>query len=148
MDEPLSVWYCDKCGEIITNKNEGYVIWKKDKNRRSYGFCIIHRGDCDTDDSYSSSMELDQLLGDNGREYLLSKLDYGRLSGSDGIERDSLPNMTDFVDLFRRVQTPYYEEARRFFELELIKDDYEDFNEYAPYTSAYLLDIIEKGTNQ
>ena len=52
-------------------------------------------------------------------------------------------DLDDFVDFFRRVQTPYYEQARvRFGERDVLVDYHAD-NAFAPYLEEGLINIIE-----
>ena len=50
----------------------------------------------------------------------------------------------EFVDFIRRVQTPFYEQARRHFSNEDVLDEYCDSNEHLPYLPEELKDIITK----
>ena len=47
MDEPLTIWYCDVCGEPIECSEHGYVIWQTTDEMKAYNFKIIHQGRCD-----------------------------------------------------------------------------------------------------
>ena len=143
MIEPLKQWYCDVCSEIIEKPNNGYVIWKQGDDHLGYGFKIIHQSKCD-DKSYRSSEALRTFLGEDGRNYLLSFLSIGQIKINLGqVSSSRVKDMDEFVDFFRRVQTPYYEEARRRFNESELLDYFSDSNEFNPYTEEALKEIIE-----
>nr|WP_314900715.1 hypothetical protein [uncultured Deefgea sp.] len=50
----------------------------------------------------------------------------------------------EFVDLYRRVQIPYYEEARKKFNNPALLAEMEDASELHPYQEDVLKQIIEK----
>ena len=52
--------------------------------------------------------------------------------------------MDEFVDFFRRSQTPYYEEARRYFWNGDLLADFSDANEMYPYRVEVLQRLISK----
>ena len=136
---PLKQWFCDVCGEIIESPEKGYVIYHNDQNHKDHGFKIIHQSRCDLKDHHSS-MSLDTFLGSEGLAWLTSMLSIGpiklRLGQKSGPD---VRDMHEFMDFFRRCQTPYYEEARRYFNDEDILDRFSDANEVYPY----LPDVLE-----
>ncbi len=144
MDQPLTKWYCDVCGNKIEDINEGYVIWKRTKELKSHSFKIVHKTKCDLEDHVASN-ELKKFSGDKGLAYLLSKLSIGPIMGY--INQESHCGVNDFdefVDFIRRLQTPFYEQARRHFSNEDVLDEYCNANEYLPYLPEELKDIITK----
>ena len=143
MLKPLEEWICDVCGDVIPSAEKGYVIWQTDNDLRPYNFKIIHQGRCDLK-HFNSSWELQGFLGDFGICHLLTFLTPGpikRRLGDNG--KDSPKNIDEFVDFFRRVQTPYYEEARRRFANHQLLEDNSDENQLAPYLPKNLRKIIE-----
>ena len=142
MDKPLARWYCDVCNEVIDDAKKGYVIWKSSKAKKYHGFKIIHQVRCDLDDHIASNA-LQDFLGERGAAYLLSFLSGGSLLARIGQSSRSVSDLDEFVDLFRRCQTPYYEEARRKFADPDVREDFGDRNEYAPYLPETLKHIIE-----
>jgi len=144
MDKPLTKWYCDVCGNKIEDINEGYVIWKSTKELKSYSFKIVHTAKCDLKD-HKASNELKRFLGDKGLAYLLSKLSIGPIMGYTNQESFcGVADFDEFVDFIRRVQTPFYEQARCHFSNEDVLDEYCDANEYLPYLPEKLKNIIKK----
>ena len=49
----------------------------------------------------------------------------------------------EFVDLIRQVQTPFYEEARRYFTNSDLLEHFSDSNEVEPYLPEQLEKIID-----
>ncbi len=144
MLKPLEQWYCDKCGEIIKSPREGYVIWKSDESFKSSGFKIIHQRRCD-DKSYRLSSALQDFLGLRGITYLLTFLSLGPIKEHLGQGKHcDIVDMDEFVDFFRRVQLPYYEEARQHFGDPDILDLCSDWNELAPYLPEELKKLVER----
>lgn len=82
------------------------------------------------------------MIGHDGQAWLLAMLSAGPLRGEE--PRDYFPVYPDqFVDLFRRLQTPGYEEARQRFGLASVLEAYADANEVQPYTPSELRRIAE-----
>ncbi len=152
---PLQAWLCDVCGELVTShSNNGLVVWRTDRTGggfRDHDFKIVHktidsdpepqRCDPGTAQGYNSSLDLDLFLGSNGLAMLLSWLSIGPLKGGGSDPR--VANMDEFVDFVRRVQTPYYEEARSRFDEETTHHWLGDANEYAPYLPETLRSIAD-----
>lgn len=144
MDNPLSIWYCDACSEEIKAVSDGYVIWKATDDYKPHSFKIIHSGRCD-DDTHPLSNALEDFLGPDGLANLLSFLSLGPIKARAGQKSSGQPaNFDEFVDFMRRVQTPYYEEARRLFSNPDLRDDYSDANEVLPYMQDSLQSMIKK----
>jgi hypothetical protein len=143
MDTPLSTWYCDVCGNSITDYKKGYVIWKSNIN--GFGFKIIHQGTCDQRE-YISSNALEQFLGPKGLSYCLKFLSAGPIihNNAGSSNMPDLPDMSEYADFVRRVQVPYYEQARRYFSDHDLLADYSDANEFYPYIPENLQSIIKK----
>ncbi|MDD4456999.1 MAG: hypothetical protein PHC98_05350 [Syntrophotalea acetylenica] len=143
MLKPLQQWYCDVCGEIIEKPSDGYVIWKRGADLKSSDFKIIHQGKCDLN-SHIASSALSDFLGQDGMAYLTSFLSHGpvrvRLSGPSSCE---IKDMDEFTDFFRRLQLPYYEEARRRFSAPKVLERLSDWNEIAPYFPDEMKKTIE-----
>ncbi|PCH49311.1 MAG: hypothetical protein COC22_06810 [Flavobacteriaceae bacterium] len=143
MDKPLTKWYCDVCGEKIENINQGYVIWKSTEDMKNQDYKIIHQTKCDIK-AYPASAALEDFIGDEGLAYLLSKLSIGPIK--EALSQGSycqIRNNDEFVDFMRRVQTPFYEEARRHFKNPDLLENYCDSNEVSPYCPSDLKQIIK-----
>lgn len=143
MLKPLEQWICDICGEVIEKPEDGYILWKHDQDLRDYDFKIIHHLKCDADE-YPLSTDLESFLGENGRSKLLSILSVGPIKINIGqTSRSNIKDLDEFADLFRRLQLPYYEEARIKFHNRELLENYSDANEYFPYRIEELKKIIE-----
>lgn len=147
MDKPFSKWYCDVCGKEIIDEKKGYVIWRFE-NHKSYDFKIIHQKDCELKD-HSSSAALTEFLGENGLTYLLSKLSFGPIKRQIGEDSQcQIVNFDEFVDFVRRLQIPYYEEARKYFKSEKTISYYYDNDEISPYEPEQLKAIISSNCSR
>jgi hypothetical protein len=150
---PLTTWICDACGDDVTEPQLALLIWRTDREAdgawRAYDFKIVHKNldgrQCDpgAGSGYRSNLELDNYLGPDGVAWLLSMLSKGPLLGGGGCEIQP-QDMDDFVDLFRRLQVPHYEEARRNFDTEHTREWLSDANEVLPY----IPDTLERIANQ
>lgn len=131
MGGPLRRWKCDQCGEFIREANDGLVTWCTDEDGGAHSFRIVHRKTCDVASESPWSWRLDDCLGVNGLTRLLSMLSAGPLMVNDG--QRLINNMDEFVDVVRRVQIPYYEEARPNFCFPDQIEGSDDVNGIAPY---------------
>ena len=148
MDEPLKIWYCDVCGKPINNLDEAMLIWRSE-NDKDFDFKIVHqtthlKKGCDIRE-YPYSAHVSEFLGDKGLTYLLSFLSLGKARKEKSYR--SVKDMDEFVDLIRRFQIPYYEEARRYFQTPETQELIEGTNEYYPYMPKILKRIIEVNTH-
>ncbi|WP_164136033.1 hypothetical protein [Stenotrophomonas maltophilia] len=135
----LSTWKCDVCEEPVSAK-DGYVIWGSRRDRESFDFKIIHRGRCD-DSSFSSSYPLEWFLGAAGAVRLTAFLSIGPLKLAHGESDLEIKSpLTGWVDFFRRVQVPRYEDARQRLFTQRLAEELDDWNEIAPY----LPDALER----
>lgn len=142
--KPLTAWICDTCGDAIEGVTQGVVVWQSDYSLRKSGFRIVHKGkQCDLDRGQTQSLGLNDLVGQLGQARLTSWLSYGPIKNHDNDNR--IVDMNEYVDLFRRLQTPWYEEARPYFQAEPIQEMWGDANEVAPYESDALRRIAEQG---
>lgn len=117
--KPLKQWYCDVCGKVIKKPDDGYVIWSENDDWEITDIKIIHQGregrgrpfGCDRGDpKYSCSLPLDAFLGDIGKAELLAMVDPG--SRFCGEYKSHIADKRMFIEFVKRVQLPYYEEAR------------------------------------
>lgn len=132
-------WYCDSCGEVITDPGKSLVVWREHVDGPAYGFRLVHKS---TDGrkcgpgskaGYSSYETLREYLGPDGVQRLLSHVSSGPLMTSAEGPSSRTVDAYSFVDMFRRLQTPYYEEARRHFGCEAVQQEYAGANEVLPY---------------
>jgi hypothetical protein len=146
--QPLQEWICDVCDEPITGADQGIVRWTTSGDDLQYSdFQIIHKTFLSDPEPYSCDPHngswrlIEDFLNADGLALLLSWLSIGPLKGGGAACR--IASFDDFVELVRRVQTPFYEEARRHFDDEQTRDWLDDANEYSPYLPATLQRIAE-----
>src|SRR5690606_4189633 len=109
-----------------------------------YDFKIIHQGRCDRK-RYPASSALQDFLGPQGASYCLTFLSYGPVIARDSnYSRCKVTDLDEFVDFMRRVQVPYYEEARRLFGHPDVRSDLADANEFYPYIPDTMKSLIER----
>jgi hypothetical protein len=117
------------------------VIWRHDDDNRHCDFKIIHQRKCDRKD-YGSSLAVEDFLGPKGLTIFLSFLSVGPIKQNLGqSSRNRIRDMDEFVDLVRRFQIPYYEEARRRFSDSEILERMSDANEVYPYQPQVLQNL-------
>lgn len=149
--EPLKQFICDKCGGLIEKPEDGYVIWREDNESKLCDIHIVHhnfRDDegikhgCDNDRSYPLSDSLEGFLGTRGLVELLALVDPGPYFVREYKERIS--DKRSFLEFFRRVQIPYYEEARIYWNRARSEGFFADINEIGIYSPEFLKALIEQ----
>jgi len=144
MTTPLTVWTCDACRDDITDPTNAFVIFNYDDQERAVDFHIVHHNNygkrCDPP-AMPGSIELSHLLGPDGLAQLLSFLSPGPIKGGSGA---TVGDLNGFVDLVRRVQTPWYEQARDFWTTDKTQEHFGDNNEYRPYVPEHLERIAKQ----
>lgn len=150
MPTPLTTWTCDTCGQEISRAEDGYVVWRPTSAASPQaGYRIVHKNNgngttCDpgSQNGYQASRALPDFLGPDGLAALLAMLSPGPLKGPAGGDLE-VRDLDEWVDLVRRVQTPWYEQARVRFQDEQIQQDHADSNETWPYLPDTLRRIAE-----
>lgn len=139
--QPLTQWRCDVCKKAIEQAGDGYLTWHT-ASGRPHSFQLIHHVRCD-DNEASHSAALADYLGADGLTRLMAFLSYGPLRS------ESTPagprDMNEFADLVRRLQVPYYEEARVHFSNYDVRENRSDWNEHKPYMVDELKKLAESG---
>ncbi|MFJ8963317.1 hypothetical protein ACIRG5_28420 [Lentzea sp. NPDC102401] len=153
---PLQHWNCDVCHDpLSSDPNDGLVVWRDRRvnNRFEYfDFKIVHKTILDAPEprrcdpgsaaGYSANLDLDHFLGPNGLAMLLSWLSPGPIKGGD-YSHIAVSDLNAYVDFVRRVQTPFYEEARPRLSDENTLHWLGDANEYYPYLPDTLRRVTE-----
>jgi hypothetical protein len=137
------IWFCDVCGDEIADPMKGLLVWKVGDNLVKSDFRVVHKGDCDriTDPNHEDyTIETQNLIGLDGQAWLFSLISYGPLK--DGKSR-GVADLDQWIDVFRRFQTPWYEQARKHFAFESIREQFSDANETLPYEQRYLEEIAK-----
>lgn len=143
LSETPRAWICDVCHQPIESVARGYVIWKSEPGGKDHSFKIIHQSDCDRDD-HDSSLALEDFLGQDGLNLLLTYLSPGPIRKHfERGPRSSIPELDEFVDFIRRVQIPYYDAARVRFKHPQVREDFRDSGELLPYRPETLKRISE-----
>lgn len=135
--KPLTHWKCDNCGEIVDSAH-AYVVWNF-AQLEERGHSIIHRGKCDNGRKEMSA-PLKDFLGLDGLAKLTSLMAAG-IAGP--VRTTSIGNMREFVDFFRRVQLPHYEEARDKLRTDEVREEFRDASEVVPYLQDTLKRLAE-----
>jgi hypothetical protein len=143
---PLEQWYCDNCGEIV-EIDDGWLEWLESIENGPRSFRIVHNRDkCfhHTRHNDRADNHLEYFLGNTGMQWFLAKLDVGVVLDSKAENLPALPDIRSYVDTFRRLHLPYYEEARQYFH-DAISDGYFDgANEVFVHLPETSKDIIHK----
>lgn len=143
IDPPLTLWYCDVCGEHILRSREaealggelgnvppektGIVVWSEPQlsehdpesdetpeKSLPTDYTIVHKLTCDT--TTGPFWETDSLLGTEGLQLWSELLWHGNESEPLRFAPGTILNPT--LDLMFRFQVPYYEQARRYLNTE------------------------------
>ena len=148
--EPLKQWVCDVCGRIIETPEDGYVVWGKNHDGLIDKIRILHKNNhvngerigCDLDRRFSFSLPLESFLGDEGKVRFLSLID----PGPDFIQdyRNHIADIRLFLEIFRRLQIPYYEEARLYWDMAQADGFFDGANEVLTYMPRTLQRIVEE----
>jgi hypothetical protein len=150
--KPLEQWYCDRCGEVIEKPTDGWVHWRKDATGSVHSIEILHhlkaspRGG--NQGCYPARMDRDMhlnvMLGPRGIVDLLSMIDVGAYHDPEGAEIGRVKDIRNWVDVFRRLHVPYYEEARQYFDRARAAGEIDGVNEVALYTVSVLKGLVEQ----
>lgn len=144
---PLVAWKCDTCDDDITEPGKAIVTWRRDDDRRGYDFRIVHKNidgrHCDpgAENGFILNTELSSFLGHNGLAYALSLLSPGPIMGDTDVQ---VIDFNGFVDLVRRTQTPWYEQARPHWHTEHTRHWLADANQVYPYQPEVLERIAKQ----
>ncbi len=135
---PLQQWLCDSCGKIILKPQDGWLEWYSDMGTRlESGFRIVHSA-CQYKEPESQSQNklrqgdrLDSFTGSDGLVRLISMLEFRKLADS-----------KELITIIRRLQFPYYEEARQHWSQAERDGFFKGINEYWPFLKDTLHSII------
>lgn len=157
---PLKQFVCDECGRVINSPKEGYVEWEQgtDENGKMFarGFRIVHAAYASPlkdknkegcykygNSSYRNDIGLDCFL-QYAHQYMYSFLNLGFLHDPQNEIGCQVENFPEFVDFFKRLTIPYYEEARLSFGQALADGIIADENEISLFTGNVLKSIVDK----
>lgn len=148
--EPLKQWVCDVCGKIIETPDDGYVVWGENAEGKIDKIRILHKNNhvgnckvgCDHDRRYSMSLPLESFLGDEGKVHFLSMIDPGPDFRED--YREHIADKRLLLETFRRLQLPYYEEARLYWDKARADGYFDGANEIRTYLPRTLKNLVEE----
>lgn len=148
--KPLEEWICDKCGGLIKRKEDGWLEWLDDHDHKAHSFRIVHHDSASplsscyfhTREIGLSDNHLSYYLGASGLANLLTFLDMGDKIDPDARHVPRVKDLREFVELFRRLTIPYYEEARLYWASALDDGFFEGANEISIYQPDALQNLI------
>jgi hypothetical protein len=123
MIKPLEQFICDRCGELIRSKQEGWIEWiSKSNPRRAHDFKIVHHkmysplkteNGCyfHTKAEGRQDYHLHQFANDSVISNLLAFIDDGPLI-SPNFSGPYVSDLREWTELTKRLTLPFYEEAR------------------------------------
>lgn len=141
----LEEWVCDTCGNTLTEK-EGILEWLEPEDG-PHSFRIVHtRKKCLAQHQNRRDIHLGACLGPRGVGSLLAIVDPGRLLDPEGDYKKAAREIRSYADIFRRLQLPYYEEARLYFSQLLADEGYESYpnHEMARFSLELCKSIIAR----
>lgn len=156
--KPLAQWKCDFCGGLIESPKDAWIEWYDDENHKAQGFKIVHydmaspnypNNNCYHYNNHARrrDLPLNGFLGQSGMLHLLPFLDPGPWHMPDYTGPEVF-NVREFVELFRRLQTPYYEEARLYWSDARADGIFSSENEVSIYGKPLLKHIIDTYKNK
>jgi hypothetical protein len=155
--KPLAQWLCDTCGEVIDGPKAGWLEWIQHGEAKASGFRICHhapasprrkkRGD-EGCYQYSNAEgrhdnHLDSFVGPDGLSALIAMVDAGSLHDQSGADVPQA-GVREWLEIVRRLHTPHYEEARRYFAKAASDGFFDGCNELYPYTQSTLETLIDE----
>lgn len=116
--QPLTVWQCDKCRGAVDAQN-GWVEWEAGSDFGPRDFHIVHNDrHCYFHDAspFRKDCHIQDFLGAKGAYNLQTLVQpapffVDNFAGGNWLA----PDLRGFYELYRRLQVPYYEEARPYF---------------------------------
>lgn len=163
MLKPLEQFICDTCGGIIEKPEDSYVEFIRESGDLAHSFNIVHHApkspyyeednssrskNCyqHTNEIGRSDSHLNDFLGTKGIAYITSFIDVGEyhIPEYDGVR---FKNGREFATFIRRVQIPYFEEARHHFDKAIQDGLIDGQNELAIFDADFLKEICERYSN-
>lgn len=146
--QPLKQWVCDACGEVIKSPKDGYVQWNRNSDLEISDFVIVHHKPASprkhTENGcyiYDCDCDLESFLGESGIVELHGLLDPGPYHMPE--YKTMVTNIRKWSDFYKRLQLPYYEEARQYWDRAMHDGYFGDSNEIYIYLPENLKRMIE-----
>jgi len=149
MLEPLKQFICDDCEQNIEKLKDGCVEWLQDRDSNNFSFRIVHHasasprrpgGNCYQHEPAGATrmnLHLDSFIEIAPIE-LLNYLD------PQFNQRRKIKDYNNFVDTYRRLTLPYYEEAKRYWGKASRDGFFNDMNEVSMFLPDTLKTLIDK----
>lgn len=137
---PLEQWFCDFCQEIIKSPRDCWLQWAvkpgKDleKSLVSEDFRIVHQ-QCKNHGSNISSVPILWLKGfyeESSALHILRNLNH----------RPYKPS--ELVEIIRRLEVPYYEQARLYWDQIIKHEAFDSLHEHEIYDPVFLKMLIKE----
>lgn len=155
--KPLKQWICDECHEVIERPKDGWVHWRRERNDddphgKVHDIRILHHMTASPrgrpNGCYPERMELDMhlhhYLGPSGIVDLLSMMDVGTYHDPNGRDVGKVRDIRAWVEIFRRLHVPYYEQGRLFFDHGRRDGFLDGINEIALYLPRNLKALVDE----
>jgi len=142
MIAPLTHWTCDGCGQDVSSP-DGQLTFRNEAAEPflAYEFRIVHAATCHPFSDNIVTEPLHTYLGADGLTRLLAYLTAG--PGRAPEPGLAVRDIDEFVDLIRRLHTPYYEQARERFADPQIAQALRTDDRWHPYRPANLRRLAE-----
>ncbi|MBN1856636.1 MAG: hypothetical protein JW846_06775 [Dehalococcoidia bacterium] len=142
MLKPLQQWCCDSCGGIIDGPADGCIEWNvEQRTQRVSGHRIVHQ----SPECTYRSIELATMWKTPAQVALNPHTGHTHLANMLGLLHDMVASgwvdaedEQGFVEVMRRTQLPYYEEARLFWNVSL-QASVHDGTKYDEQTLLHIL---------
>ena len=162
--QPRTQWICDTCGQPILKPEEGMLECRMEKDGtgryRSLDFRLVHHVSYSPRNPHrpegrkyehescyqhsgGSSWHLHHVIAPDGIARLLGLLDVGPELDPD-YSGPEVVSIREWVELFRRLTIPFYEEARLYWRQAKADGWFDGANEVSLYSPQFLQDIIKE----
>lgn len=145
---PGKQWICDACGGVIEQPQDGYVQWHRNSNSQIDDFAIVHHISASPRKHqsngcyiYNSDSDLSSFLGAHGIVELHALIDAGPYHMPQ--YKPMVTDIRKWSDFYKRLQLPYYEEARLYWNRAISDNYFGDSNEIYIYIPENLKRMIE-----
>jgi hypothetical protein len=145
---PLKQWICDSCGGIIENPEDGWLEWYDSKDEVLSNFRIVHQGKSCTYKEQKlreqgilvAELSLERMIGGAGLAHWLFEIELEEK----GKVKSKIGDLTELVEILRRLHVPYWEEARLYWD-RAFRDGFHDGCDFGKNS---LMAIIEEYTGK
>jgi hypothetical protein len=151
---PLKQFICDACKNVIEVPEKGWLEWITDPGTRmAHSFHIVHHFPASPKEGqvrcylhHDAQGRSDEPLASVMSSLipnLLMHLDVGAYHNPNYVG-PRVGDMRNYVEIFRRLTIPYYEEARLCWEDGIEGGDFDMHNEVSIFQEEFLKELIRK----